>query len=151
MHIDMLGVAGAGVTLVLATVLLNQQTTLNSAWPPSLVSADRRGVADDEAGGGLVAPVADDHGAAPLPVVGDDLPVVIPEYKRWVQVKRAGLKNKSSDCEIDIQNRLFTCIKQVRLMVDPFSMYLSFGPRTMVLGWMTPRYILCSMCGVVLT
>ena len=40
---------------------------------------------------------------------------------------------------------------QVRLMVEPFSMYLSLGPRTMVLGWMTPRYILCSMCGVVLT
>ena len=40
---------------------------------------------------------------------------------------------------------------QVRLMVEPFSMYLSLGPRTMVLGWMTPRYILCSMWGVVLT
>ena len=40
---------------------------------------------------------------------------------------------------------------QVRLMVEPFSMYLSLGPSISVLGWMTPRYILCSRWGVVLT
>ena len=44
-------------------------------------------MADDEAGGGLVAPVADDHRAAPLPVVGDDLPVVVPEHVGRVQVQ----------------------------------------------------------------
>ena len=40
---------------------------------------------------------------------------------------------------------------QVRLMVEPFSMYLSCGPMMTVLGWMTPRYMRCSRCGVVLT
>ena len=69
------------------------------------------GVADDEAGGGHVPPVRDHnldidryrylqclvsiyiaaHRAAPLPVVGDDLPVIIPEHEGGVQVEGARL------------------------------------------------------------
>ena len=52
-----------------------------------LLNADLGGVADDETGGGLVSSVADHHGAAPLPVIGDDLPVVIPEHKGGVQIE----------------------------------------------------------------
>ena len=42
-----------------------------------------------------------------------------------------------------------TLMMQVRLMVDPFSMKSSAGPRIEVTGWMTVRWILCSRCGVV--
>ena len=108
-------------------------------------------MADDEAGGCLVAPVADDHCAAPLPVVGDDLPVIIPEHEGGVQVERPGLDRGWVIYYVVIISKQVTCMMQVRLMVEPFSMYLSLGPRTMVFGWMTPRYILCSMWGVVLT
>ena len=59
--------------------------SLTLAWVDS--KPDLCGVADDEAGGGLVAPVADHHGAAPLPVVGDDLSIVVPEHKGGVQVE----------------------------------------------------------------
>ena len=72
MHIDMLWVAGAGVALVLAAVPAG-------------------GVGDDQARGGLVGPLRDHHRAPPLPVVRDDLPVVVPEHVRGVQVEGPGL------------------------------------------------------------
>ena len=68
----MLWVGGGWVTLVLATVFA-------------------RGVGDDEGGGGLVAPLRDHHRAAALPVVGDDLAVVVPEDIGGVEVEGAGL------------------------------------------------------------
>ena len=48
-------------------------------------------MADDQAGGGHVAPVRDDHCATPLPVIGDDLAIVVPEHKGRVQVQWASM------------------------------------------------------------
>ena len=62
MNIDMLRIAGRWVTLVLATILRSHMT-------------------DDEAGGGEVTPVRDHHCSTPLPVIGDDLPIVVPEHE----------------------------------------------------------------------
>ena len=52
MNVDMLRVAGTGVTLILTTV-------------------PRCHVADDQTGGGLVPPVWDDHGTSSLPALID--------------------------------------------------------------------------------
>ena len=79
MYIDMLRVACAGVALILATVPAG-------------------GVGDDQAGGGLVGPLRDHHRAPPLPVVRDDLPVVVPEHVGRVQVEGPGLDDA---CEVD--------------------------------------------------
>ena len=46
---------------------------------------------DDQAGGGHVSPVRDHHSATPLPVIGDDLPVVVPEHEGGVEVERASM------------------------------------------------------------
>ena len=43
-------------------------------------------MADDQAGGGHVTLVRDDHCATPLPVIGDDLAIVVPEDEGWVEV-----------------------------------------------------------------
>ena len=62
MNIDMLWVAGRWVTLVLTTVLT-------------------AGMTDNQAGGGLVTSVRDDHSATPLSVIRDDFTIVVPEHK----------------------------------------------------------------------
>ena len=63
-----------------------------------LLIADLGGVADDEAGGGLVSSVTDHHSAAPLPVIGDDLPVVIPEHEGGVQIEWTRLMEYNIVC-----------------------------------------------------
>ena len=68
----MLRIACRWVTLVLATILRSHMT-------------------DDEAGGGEVAPVRDDHSSTPLPVIGDDLPIVVPEHEWRIEVERTCL------------------------------------------------------------
>ena len=67
-HIDVLGVGGGGVALVLSAVL-------------------RRRVRDDQAGRRLLPLLADHHRAPALPVVRDDLPVVVPEHVGGVEVE----------------------------------------------------------------
>ena len=48
-------------------------------------------MSDDQAGRGLLALLAYHHSATSLPVVRDDLPVVVPEHVGGVEVERAGL------------------------------------------------------------
>ena len=72
MHIDVLWVGGGRVALVLAAVLAGR-------------------VRDDQARRGLLALLADHHRSPALPVVRDDLPVVVPEHVGGVEVERPGL------------------------------------------------------------
>ena len=72
MHIDVLWVGGGRVALVLSAVLAGR-------------------VRDDQARRGLLALLADHHRPPALPVVRDDLPVVVPEHVGGVEVERAGL------------------------------------------------------------
>ena len=72
MHIDVLWVGGGRVALVLAAVLAGR-------------------VRDDQARRGLLALLADHHRTPALPVVRDDLPVVVPEHVGGVEVERPGL------------------------------------------------------------
>ena len=71
-HIDVLGVGGGRVALVLTAVLA-------------------RRVCDDQAGRRLLPLLADHHRPPALPVVRDDLPVVVPEHVGGVEVERPGL------------------------------------------------------------
>ena len=48
-------------------------------------------MSDDQAGRGLLALLAYHHSATSLPVVRDDLPVVVPEHVGGVEVERPGL------------------------------------------------------------
>ena len=72
MHIDVLWVGGGRVALVLSAVLAGR-------------------VRDDQARRGLLALLADHHRSPALPVVRDDLPVVVPEHVGGVEVERPGL------------------------------------------------------------
>ena len=72
MHIDVLGVGGGRVALVLTAVLA-------------------RRVCDDQARRRLLPLLADHHRSPALSVVRDDLPVVVPEHVGGVEVERAGL------------------------------------------------------------
>ena len=72
MHIDVLRVGGRRVALVLSAVLAGR-------------------VRDDQARRGLLALLADHHRSPALPVVRDDLPVVVPEHVGGVEVERPGL------------------------------------------------------------
>ena len=74
MNIDMLRITGRWVTLVLPTVL-------------------RGHMADDQAGGCEVASVRDDHSAASLPVIRDDLPIVVPEHEWRIEIERTRLND----------------------------------------------------------
>ena len=48
-------------------------------------------MSDDQAGRGLLALLAYHHSATSLPVVRDDLPVVVPEHVGGVEVEGPGL------------------------------------------------------------
>ena len=72
MHIDMLGVGGGWVALVLSAVLA-------------------RRVRDDQARRSLLPFLTDHHRPPALPVVRDDLPVVVPEHVGGVEIERPGL------------------------------------------------------------
>ena len=72
MHIDVLWVGGGRVALVLSAVLAGR-------------------VRDDQARRGLLPLLADHHRPPALPVVRDDLPVVVPEHVGGVEVERPGL------------------------------------------------------------
>ena len=71
-HIDVLGVGGGRVALVLTAVFA-------------------RRVRDDQARRRLLPLLADHHRAPALPVVRDDLPVVVPEHVGGVEVEGPGL------------------------------------------------------------
>ena len=72
MNIDMLRIGSRGVTLVLSTIRSCSMCYYQT-------------------GGCLFSPVRYHHRASSLPVIGDDLPVIVPKHKWGIQIERSGV------------------------------------------------------------